>query len=37
VLRPHLEKAVDRWAIPANVIDYNPFRSGIREAKLVKK
>jgi hypothetical protein len=37
VLRSHLEKAVDRWAIPANVIDYNPFRSGIREAKLVKK
>jgi hypothetical protein len=37
VLRPHLEKAVDRWAIPANVINYNPFRSGIRRAKLVKK
>jgi hypothetical protein len=37
VTRAHLEKAVDRWAIPANLIDYNPFRSGIREAKLVKK
>jgi hypothetical protein len=36
VLRPHLEKAVDRWAIPSHVIDYNPFR-GLREAKLVKK
>jgi hypothetical protein len=37
VLRSHLEQAVDRWAIPANVIDYNPFRNGIREAKLVTK
>jgi AAA domain len=36
VLRPHLEKAVDQWAIPTNLITYNPFR-GIREAKLVTK
>jgi hypothetical protein len=36
VLREHLELAVDRWAIPTRVIDYNPFRQ-TREAKLVKK
>jgi hypothetical protein len=37
VLREHLKVAVDRWAIPNQVIDYNPFRVGLRKAKLVKK
>lgn len=35
VQREHLEEAVDRWAIPNKIIDYNPFRSGVRGAKLV--
>jgi hypothetical protein len=37
VQRDHLEKAVDRWAIPTKVIDYNPFRGGTKTATLVKK
>jgi hypothetical protein len=37
VLREHLEKAVDRWAIPTKIIDYNPFRGGVREANVLKK
>ncbi len=28
--RQHLERATNDWAIPQNLIDYNPFRSGIR-------
>ena len=35
VQREHLEEAVDRWAIPNKIIDYNPFRSGVGGAKLV--
>lgn len=33
VLRSHLEAAVDKWAIP-RLIDYNPFKIGLRRAKL---
>jgi hypothetical protein len=33
VLRSHLEAAVDKWAIPRS-IDYNPFTTGVRKAKL---
>jgi hypothetical protein len=33
VLRSHLEAAVDKWAIP-RIIDYNPFTTGVRKAKL---
>jgi hypothetical protein len=36
VQREHLAQAVDRWAIPNKIIDYNPFR-GIRAAKIIKK
>jgi hypothetical protein len=32
VLRSHLEAAVDKWAIP-RLIDYNPFKTGVRQAK----
>jgi Bacterial TniB protein len=34
VLRSHLEGAVDQWALPKKVIDYNPFKIGVREARL---
>jgi hypothetical protein len=34
VLRSHLEAAVDKWAIP-RIIDYNPFATGVRKAKLI--
>jgi hypothetical protein len=37
VLREHLKQAVDEWAIPKKVIDYNPFRDGVRKAELVKR
>lgn len=37
VVREHLEQAVDAWAIPMKAIDYNPFRDGVRKAKLIKK
>jgi hypothetical protein len=37
VQREHLEKAVDVWAIPTKLIDYNPFRAGVRGAKLLQK
>lgn len=30
----HLSAAVDEWAIPAKLISYNPFRSGIRQREL---
>jgi hypothetical protein len=37
VLREHLAAAVDRWAIPNKIVDYNPFRSGVNAAKLTDK
>jgi hypothetical protein len=30
VTREHIIQAVDDWAIPLNIIDYNPFRTGLR-------
>ncbi|MGY4330233.1 hypothetical protein ACVWWG_004650 [Bradyrhizobium sp. LB7.2] len=36
VEREHLAKAVDIWAIPNGVAKYNPFREGVRGAKIVK-
>lgn len=30
VTREHIALAVDDWAIPLNIIDYNPFRTGLR-------
>jgi hypothetical protein len=34
LLEEHLLSAVDEWAIPAQLISYNPFRSGIRQREL---
>jgi hypothetical protein len=34
LLETHLLAAVDEWAIPAKLISYNPFRSGIRQREL---
>ncbi|WP_375762581.1 ATP-binding protein [Bradyrhizobium sp. B025] len=36
VLREHLKKAVDAWAIPRKVTDYNPFRDGVRQLEILK-
>jgi hypothetical protein len=30
VMRAHIAQAIDDWAIPLNIIDYNPFRAGLR-------
>ncbi|WP_370322263.1 ATP-binding protein [Oricola sp.] len=32
--KEHFEMATDGWAIPRRLIDYNPFRNGIREIKI---
>ncbi|ABE40883.1 conserved hypothetical protein [Rhodopseudomonas palustris BisB5] len=37
VQRVHLEKAVDGWAIPKQIVDYNPFAIGVNQAKLVRQ
>ena len=34
--RGHLEAAVDEWARPLEVIDYNPFRDGVADLKVKK-
>jgi hypothetical protein len=34
--RDDLDQATQRWAIPTEVTDYNPFRNGARELKLRK-
>lgn len=30
VTREHIVQAIDDWAIPLNIIDHNPFRTGLR-------
>lgn len=30
VTREHISQAIDDWAIPLNIIDHNPFRTGLR-------